>query len=96
MEDSIPFLDNSNGVVEDLEPGIDTIKRRSEGLPKLEKVYKNLNKITNPNLKKIYVRDLFESIYHLMQPTLEQKNIEMEIILKDPELSLNADASLVD
>ena len=31
-----------------------------------------------------------------MQPTLEQKNIEMEIILKDPELSLNADASLVD
>lgn len=96
LEDSIPFLDNSNGVVEDLELGIDTIKRRSEGLLKFTEVYRNLNKITNPNLKKIYVRDLFESMYHLMQPTLEQKNIEMEIILKNPELSLDADTSLVE
>ncbi|MBY0480295.1 MAG: HAMP domain-containing histidine kinase [Chitinophagaceae bacterium] len=96
LEDSTPFLDNSNGVVEDLELGIATIKRRSEGLLKFAEVYRNLNKITNPNLKKIYVRDLFESMYHLMQPTLEQKNIEIEIILKDPELCLDADASLIE
>ena len=96
LEESIPFLDNSNGVVEDLELGIDTIKRRSEGLLKFAEVYRNLNKITTPNLKKIYVRDLFENMYQLMQPTLEQKNIEMEIILKDPELCLDADASLVE
>ena len=31
-----------------------------------------------------------------MQPTLEQKNIEMEIILKDPDLTLEADTNLIE
>jgi len=32
----------------------------------------------------------------LMQPTLEQKNIEIETILKDPDLSLEADTNLLE
>ena len=82
--------------LEDLELGIDTIKRRSEGLLKFAETYRNLNKITKLNLKKVYTWDLFESIHHLMQPTLEQKKIEMEIILKDPDLMLEADTNLVE
>ncbi|MDR3714898.1 MAG: HAMP domain-containing sensor histidine kinase [Puia sp.] len=82
--------------IDDLELGIQTIKRRSEGLLKFAETYRNLNKITAPNLKKIYARDLFETLHHLMQPTLEQKNIDMEIILKDPDLSLDADANLIE
>jgi C4-dicarboxylate-specific signal transduction histidine kinase len=31
-----------------------------------------------------------------MQPTLLQKNIELEIILKDPELTVEADSNLVE
>jgi signal transduction histidine kinase len=31
-----------------------------------------------------------------MQPTLEQKNIEIETILKDPDLSLEADTNLLE
>jgi signal transduction histidine kinase len=42
------------------------------------------------------VRDLFENLHHLMQPTLEQKDIEMEIILKDPDLVLEADTNLIE
>lgn len=38
--------------VEDLELGIDTIKRRSEGLLKFAETYRSLNKITTLNLKK--------------------------------------------
>lgn len=82
--------------LDDLEIGIDTIKRRSEGLLKFAETYRNLNKITAPNLKRIYVRDLFENLHQLMQPTLEQKNIEMEIILKDPDLMFDADTNLVE
>ena len=82
--------------LDDLEIGIDTIKRRSEGLLKFAETYRNLNKITAPNLRKIYVRDLFENMHQLMQPTLEQKNIEMEVILKDPDLMLDADTNLVE
>ncbi len=82
--------------LEDLELGIDTIKRRSEGLLKFAETYRNLNKITTPNLKKVYVRDLFENLHQLMQPTLQQKHIEIEIILKDPELSVEADTNLIE
>jgi signal transduction histidine kinase len=31
-----------------------------------------------------------------MQPTLEKKNIELEIILKDPQLTLEADTNLME
>jgi nitrogen fixation/metabolism regulation signal transduction histidine kinase len=88
--------DTEPGSMDDLELGIDTIKRRSEGLLKFAETYRNLNKITTLNLKKIYVRDLFENMHQLMQPTLAQKNIELEIILKDPDLQLDADTNLVE
>jgi nitrogen fixation/metabolism regulation signal transduction histidine kinase len=96
LQQSVGLLNNEGGSVDDLELGIDTIKRRSEGLLKFAETYRNLNKITKPNLKRVYIRDLFENLHHLMQPTLEQKNIEMEIILKDPDLPLEADTSLVE
>ncbi|MBA3647521.1 MAG: HAMP domain-containing histidine kinase [Chitinophagales bacterium] len=87
---------NENTALEDLEVGIDTIRRRSEGLLKFAEIYRNLNKITTPVLKRVYVRDLFENLQQLMQPTLEQKNISLDIILKDTDLLLEADSSLID
>jgi len=96
LKNSVSKLNNETGNVDDLEIGIETIKRRSEGLLKFAETYRNLNKITTLNLKKVYVRDLFENLNHLMQPTLEQKNIELEIILKDPDLALEADTNLVE
>lgn len=96
LQKSVSKLDNETGNVDDLEIGIETIKRRSEGLLKFAETYRNLNKITTLNLKKVYVRDLFENLNQLMQPTLEQKNIELEIILKDPDLALEADTNLVE
>lgn len=81
---------------EDLTLGISTIKKRSEGLLLFAEKYRNLTKISKPVLKKMYVRDLFETIYNLMQQSLEQKNIEMDIILKDPSLQLEADANLIE
>jgi two-component system, NtrC family, nitrogen regulation sensor histidine kinase NtrY len=82
--------------LEDLELGIDTIKRRSEGLLKFAETYRNLNKITNPNLRKIYVRDLFENLQQLMQPTLAQKKIELDVVLKDTDLAVQADVNLIE
>ena len=81
---------------EDLELGVNTIKRRSEGLLKFAETYRNLNKISTLNVKKVYVRDMFENLHHLMQPTLGQKNIELEIILKDPDLMLEVDTNLIE
>lgn len=88
-------LDTENNLV-DLELGINTIKKRSEGLLRFAETYRNLNKITKPNLQTLYVRDLFENLHSLMQPTLIQKTIELEIILKDPNLMFEADLTLVE
>jgi nitrogen fixation/metabolism regulation signal transduction histidine kinase len=82
--------------LEDLELGIDTIKRRSEGLLKFTESYRSLNKITKLDLTKILVRNLFENLNSLMRPTLEKKHIELEIILRDPALAIEADLNLIE
>lgn len=87
---------NDTDTLEDLELGIDTIKRRSEGLLKFAETYRNLNKITKLNLQKVYMRELFANLHQLMLPTFEQKNIELEIIIKDTDLALEADQSLIE
>ena len=87
---------NDENTIEDLELGIDTIKRRSEGLLKFAETYRNLNKITTLSLQKIYIREMFLNLRRLMQPTFEQKEIEFEIVLKDPNLQMNADPSLLE
>ncbi|MFI5133857.1 MAG: sensor histidine kinase [Chitinophagales bacterium] len=96
LQQSVAVLNNESGSVDDLELGIETIKRRSEGLLKFAETYRNLNKITTLNLKKVYVRTLFENLLQLMQPTLEQKNIELETILKETDLVLEADTDLLE
>ncbi|MEI9945774.1 MAG: ATP-binding protein [Chitinophagaceae bacterium] len=96
LQQSYALLNNDSGSVDDLELGIDTIKKRSEGLLKFAQTYRNLNKITSPNLKKVYIREIFENLHQLMQPTLQQKNIELETILKDTDLAFEVDANLIE
>jgi len=96
LQASAALLDGQPGALEDLQIGVGTIRRRSEGLLKFAETYRSLNKITTLNLTKVYVRDLFENLHVLMEPTFAQKNIEMEIILKDPDMTLDADVSLIE
>jgi two-component system nitrogen regulation sensor histidine kinase NtrY len=96
LQESHAALSNDSGALDDLELGIDTIKKRSEGLLKFAQTYRNLNKITTPSLRKIHVSEIFENLYQLMQPTLAQKNIELETVLKDTDLMLEVDPSLIE
>ncbi len=81
---------------DDLELGLETIQRRSEGLLKFAETYRNLNKITTLHLDKIFVRDIFENLQTLMQPTLDQKNVELDVILKDPNVTASIDINLIE
>ncbi|TWR31386.1 HAMP domain-containing histidine kinase [Mucilaginibacter pallidiroseus] len=85
-----------DGELEDIELGVDTIKRRSEGLLKFTESYRSLNKITKLDLNRMLVRDMFENLNSLMTPTLEKKNIELDIVLRDPALAIEADINLLD
>jgi len=83
-------------ILADLELGIETIKRRSEGLTKFAETYRNLSRITRLELTRILVRDLFENIYQLMEPTLTQKEIAMEVVLHDTAQAINVDRDLIE
>jgi len=95
LQAAVSELEKS-GPIDDLEVGIETIKRSSEGLLKFAETYRNLNKITRLSLEKVYVRDLFETLHNLMEPTFEKKHIELDIILKDPDLMVQADVNLIE
>lgn len=80
----------------DIQDGIATIKSRSKGLLRFSESYRNLNRIDHVNLSVFYIRDSFESLLTLMLPTLQQKQISLEIILKNPNLQLEADQELME
>jgi two-component system, NtrC family, nitrogen regulation sensor histidine kinase NtrY len=96
LRESARLLDDQPGALEDLELGIGTIRKRSEGLLKFAETYRNLNKISTLTVKRIYARDLFETMHVLMEPTLVQKNIEMDIMLSDTDLALEVDTNLIE
>jgi two-component system nitrogen regulation sensor histidine kinase NtrY len=96
LQKATEFMREQPAAVEDLELGIETIRRRSEGLLKFTETYRNLNKIVAPTLSKVYIRNLFENLHQLMQPTLQQKNVELDIILQNPDLSYELDATLIE
>ena len=82
--------------IEDLELGVDTIKRRSEGLLRFAETYRNLSKINNLNLETVSLKDVFLNLKRLMEPTLQTRNIRLHVVVKDPKLSLQADPNLLD
>ncbi len=55
LQKATEFMREQPGAVEDLELGIETIRRRSEGLLKFAETYRNLNKIVAPTLSKKYI-----------------------------------------
>ncbi len=92
------LLNDTNALVEkeDLTIGMDTIKKRSEGLLKFAQIYRNLNKVTQPQIKAVPVRELFAAMHNLMNPSLEQQQIDFDITIKDPNLILYADPNLIE
>lgn len=82
--------------LEDIRLGAQTIKRRSESLLKFAGTYRSLNKIEHPNITRVQVAEMFENLYQLMEPTLIQKGIELDIILADTQLQLDLDVDLIE
>lgn len=95
LKNRLEILPNSEEL-DDIRLGTETIKRRSEGLLKFAGTYRSLNKIAQPELTTAYASDLFENLYQLMEPSLIQKQIELDIILKDPILQLSLDVNLIE
>ncbi len=88
--------DASNLELEDLNSGIKTIKNRSEGLLKFAKTYRSLSKVTNLNLERVRISELFNNIQLLMAPSIKAKNIEIDFTISGPKLELDIDTHLIE
>lgn len=86
----------NNLELDDLNSGIKTIKNRSEGLLKFAKTYRSLSKVTNLNLQRVKVSELFNDIQLLMAPSIEAKNIDIEFKISGPKLELDIDTHLIE
>jgi nitrogen fixation/metabolism regulation signal transduction histidine kinase len=82
--------------VEDIYSGISSIKKRSEGLMKFAKTYRSLNKVTHLNLQKVQVRELFENINNLMQPSLSEKDLKVDFVLESADMEIEIDSYLIE
>jgi len=96
LRSRIPDAETGKGNAGDLETGINTIQKRSESLLRFTESYRNLSRIRKAANTKIRLIELFEHIQHLMQPSLDKHGIGLNLILREPLLSLEADAALIE
>ena len=96
LEEAATQIEDTEGTLEDLRLGIETIKRRSAGLLKFASTYRSLSKVTIPDLRTVHLWDLFDSLHRLMQPTLQEKGITLHVSISDPTLTVEADPSLTE
>ena len=82
--------------LEDINAGLNSIKKRSEGLMKFAKTYRSLNKVTHVNKTKIKASVLFDSINELMKPSLENKNVTLTFKLDDHNPTFELDTYLIE
>ncbi|WP_242093936.1 sensor histidine kinase [Aestuariivivens sediminicola] len=82
--------------LEDLDAGILSIKKRSEGLMKFAKTYRTLNKVSQVSRSRILVNDLFKNIENLLIPSLNQKEITLEFKNSNPKLEVHIDVHLIE
>lgn len=94
VKDSMENPEENPLNIEDLQIGMESIKKRSEGLMMFAKTYRSLHKITQLNLTTVAIADLFDNIKHLLQPSLQQ--VKLEFHLADPNLKLDIDRHLIE
>jgi len=82
--------------LDDLNAGISSIMKRSDGLMKFAKTYRTLYKVSQINKSRISVDELFKTISDLMLPSLNQKRLELQFINNDPKLEISIDAHLIE
>ena len=81
--------------MEDLDAGLGSIEKRSEGLMKFARTYRSLNKVTRLNKENIKIRELFGDIEQLMRSNTFEKN-RIGFALKDSKLEVEADSYLLE
>lgn len=80
----------------DMSLSIEVIRSRSLGLMKFADTYRSISRITQPSLSVVLIADLFKQIERLMKFDFEQQQIQFNFLLREPNLTLSIDVSLIE
>lgn len=80
----------------DIKVGIATIQSRSTGLLQFAKSYRLINQVDQPQFENISILHLFENINQLLEPTLVQKSIDLDIVISNTRMVLRIDHNLIE
>lgn len=81
---------------EDMHLSIQTIGKRSAGLIKFVKEFRNLTHVPKPNLSLVAVKDLLEEMAMLHKKELADHGIAISVELSAADLSLQADKTMIE
>lgn len=85
-----------NEGAEDLNDGLTTIAKRSQGLIQFIDAYREYTSLPQPKLKPVVVYDLLKSVEHLMRHDLKKTQIAFTMQCDSPEMTLEADAEMIE
>ena len=83
-------------VTEDIHHSLRIIESRTQGLITFVKATKSLTEIPKPNLRKIFIHDLFERITILYKAKFKEKDVEFKCKIDPSGLSIEGDLELIE
>lgn len=82
--------------MEDMHLSVQTISKRSQGLIRFVREFKNLSQIPQPNLAPVKVKNLLEEMAVLHKKELNDSRIEMCVTIDPEDLVISADKNLIE
>lgn len=96
LHDILPPAPLQNEAASDVSEGLQTIRKRSEGLLHFVDAYRNLTRIPKPNFHVVPVKTLFEQVRQLMRAQVAAQAIALAVNIEPESLEVTADPDLIE
>ncbi len=91
-----PLTALNEEIITDVIGSVKTIKKRSDGLYDFVNEYRKLTKVPPPKLEQQNIKELFNEVITLMQPSLSENNISLSVTIEPEDLLISMDPNLID
>jgi nitrogen fixation/metabolism regulation signal transduction histidine kinase len=82
--------------IQEIQQGLQTINKRSNGLLHFVNTYRNLTRIPKPNFRITTVKNIFNNIIPLMNEEISQAGISFHNEIDPPEIEFSVDVELLE
>ncbi|MCD4696209.1 MAG: HAMP domain-containing histidine kinase [Bacteroidales bacterium] len=82
--------------LDDIYSSMKTIEKRSKGLLKFVKTYKNISRLPRPHFVEVKINNLLNNLKTLLYPELKKNKINFEISVSNKDLRINADPEMIE